>query len=90
MEALYKFIQKTLKYPTQAKRMGTEGKVFVSFVVNKDGAISDVETIKGISTECDKEAARVVSLFPPWKVGKQNGKPVRVKYVLPINFKLAN
>jgi periplasmic protein TonB len=89
LEAMMKFIQKNMKYPAQARRMGTEGKVFVGFVVNKDGGITDVETIKGISAECDKEAARVVSLMPHWKVGKQNGKPVRVKYVLPINFKLA-
>jgi periplasmic protein TonB len=90
LEAMNKFIQKNLKYPNQARRMGTEGKVFIQFVVNKDGSITDVDAIKGISIECDKEAQRVVAMMPKWKVGKQNGKPVRVKYVLPINFKLSN
>ena len=90
IEAMVKFIQKNMKYPALARRMGVEGKVFVGFVVNKDGSITGVEIVKGISTECDKEATRVVQLMPPWKVGKQNGKPVRVKFIVPINFKLAN
>jgi protein TonB len=70
--------------------MGTEGKVFVGFVINKDGSIVDVGIVKGISAECDKEAMRVVQMMPPWKAGKQNGKAVRVKFILPINFKLSN
>ena len=70
--------------------MNMEGKVFVSFVVNKDGSISDVETIKGIWASCDKEASRVVSIMPQWIPGKQNGKAVRVKYVVPIFFRLSN
>ncbi len=89
-EAMYKFINKNVKYPAQARRMGTEGKVFVGFVINKDGSIVDVGIVKGISAECDKEAMRVVQLMPPWKAGKQNGKAVRVKFILPINFKLSN
>ena len=90
VEAMTKFIQKNLKYPNDAKRMNQEGKVFVQFVVNKDGSISDVETIKGIWASCDKEAARVVSIMPQWIPGKQNGKAVRVKYVVPIFFRLSN
>jgi periplasmic protein TonB len=90
MEAFYKFMQKNQKYPAQARRMGTEGKVFVQFVVNKDGTIQDVNVIKGVSAELDKEAARLIQLMPAWKAGKQNGKAVRVKFVLPVNFKLSN
>ncbi len=89
-EAMMKFIQKNMKYPPQARRMGTEGRVFVGFVVNTDGKITDVQTVKGISMDCDKEAARVVQMMPPWKAGKQNGRPVRVRFVLPVNFKLAD
>jgi protein TonB len=89
-EAMVKFIQRNLKYPKLAMRQGTEGKVFVSFVVNKDGSITDAEIAKGISADCDAEAKRVVMLMPPWKVGKQNGKPVRCKFILPVSFKLSN
>jgi protein TonB len=89
-EAMYKFINKNVKYPAQARRMGTEGKVFVGFVINKDGSIVDVAIVKGISAECDKEAMRVIQMMPPWKAGKQNGKAVRVKFILPINFKLSS
>jgi protein TonB len=89
-EAMMKYFSKNIRYPKLAQRMGTEGKVFVSFTVNKDGSITDVEAVKGISAECDKEATRVVQIMPPWKVGKQNGKPVRVKFVLPVSFKLNN
>ncbi len=90
MEALNKFISKNVKYPAQARRMGTEGKVFVSFVINKDGTLEDVSVVKGISAECDKEAMRVVQMMPNWKPGKQNGKAVRVKFIYPFNFKLSN
>jgi protein TonB len=88
-EALAKFIGKNMKYPAQARRMGIEGSVFVSFVVDKEGNISDPQVIKGISADCDKEAIRVVKAMPPWKPGKQNGKPVKSRFVLPIKFRLA-
>ena len=68
--------------------MGDDGTVYVRFVVSKDGSISEVKTIRGISADCDKEAMRVVSMMPPWRPGKQNGKPVFVRFVLPIKFKL--
>ena len=87
-EAMAAFIKKNLKYPASARRMGVEGKVYVQFVVNKDGNITDVKTLRGISDDCDKEAERIVKAMPPWKAGKQNGKPVRVSFVLPIVFKL--
>lgn len=90
MESMMKFIQKNMKYPAQARRMGTEGRVFIGFVVNLDGKITDVNTVKGISMDCDKEAARVIQMMPPWKPGKQNGRAVRVRFVLPVNFKLAD
>lgn len=89
MEALVKFLQKNVKYPAIARRMGVEGSVFVSFVVDKAGAISDIQIVKGISAECDKEAVRVVGMMPPWKPGKQNGKSVKSRFVLPVKFKLA-
>lgn len=88
-EALGKFLSKNMKYPAVARRMGIEGSVFVSFVIDKEGKISDLQVIKGISVECDKEALRVIQLMPPWKPGKQNGKAVRCRFVLPIKFKLA-
>jgi len=88
-EAMIKFLQKNVKYPAIARRMGVEGSVFVSFVIDKGGVISDVQVIKGISAECDKEAQRVIKLMPPWKPGKQNGKAVRCRFVLPVKFKLA-
>ena len=88
MGAFYEYVGKKLKYPAQAKRMGIEGKVFVEFVIEKDGSITDVKAIKGIGGGCDQEAERILSSAPKWKPGKQRGKPVRQKMVLPINFKL--
>lgn len=88
MSAFYQYVQKNLKYPSQARRMGIEGKVFVQFVVNVDGTLTDVQAIKGIGAGCDDEAVRVVKGSPKWEPGKQRGKPVRVRMVLPITFKL--
>lgn len=88
MPAFYKYVADKMKYPAQARRMGIEGKVFVEFVINKDGSITDVKTIKGIGAGCDEEAVRVVQSAPAWSPGKQRGKPVRQKMVLPITFKL--
>ena len=87
-EAMMNFIKKNMRYPASARRMGVDGTVYVSFVVSKDGSISEVKTIRGISADCDQEAMRVVSMMPPWRPGKQNGKPVFVRFVLPIKFKL--
>lgn len=88
MQAFYEYVGKNMKYPSQARRMGIEGKVFVQFVVDKDGSLSDVQAIKGIGAGCDEEAVRVVKSAPKWKPGKQRGQPVRVRMVLPITFKL--
>ncbi len=88
LEAMYKYLSKNVKYPASARRMNIEGSVFVGFVVDADGRISDASIIKGISADCDKEALRVVQAMPRWRPGKQSGRPVRVKYVLPIKYKL--
>lgn len=88
MPAFYKYVSEKMKYPAQARRMGVEGRVFVEFVVNRDGSIVDVKAIKGIGAGCDEEAVRVVQSAPSWKPGKQRGKPVRQKMVIPIIFKL--
>ena len=88
MAAFYEHVNKTIKFPRQAQALGIEGRVFVQFVVGKDGALTDVHVIRGIGGGCDEEAIRVVQLAPKWKAGKQRGKPVRVKMVLPIIFKL--
>ena len=87
-EAMINFIKKNLRYPASARRMGVDGTVYVQFVVSKDGSISEVKTIRGISADCDREAERVVKAMPAWKPGRQNGKPVFVRFVLPIKFKL--
>ena len=87
-EAMMNFIKKNMRYPASARRMGIDGTVYVSFVVGKDGHINDVKVLRGISADCDKEAVRVVQQMPPWKPGKQNGKPVFVRFNLPIKFKL--
>ncbi len=88
MPAFYKYVGEKMKYPAQARRMGVEGKVFVQFVIGKDGSISDVKIIKGIGAGCDEEAARVMQSAPAWNPGKQRGKPVKQRYTLPIQFKL--
>jgi protein TonB len=90
ISAFYEYVGKKMqgKYPAQARRMGIEGKVFVEFVINKDGSIVDVRAMKGIGAGCDELAVKVVQEAPKWKPGKQRGKPVRQKMVLPITFKL--
>ena len=88
LNAFYQYIGKKIKYPRQANRMGIEGRVFVEFVVEKDGTLSNITAISGIGGGCEEEAERVVALAPRWNPGKQRGKAVRQKIVLPINFKL--
>jgi periplasmic protein TonB len=90
MTAFYSFVKQSLKYPTPAKRMDIEGKVFVQFIVERDGSLTDVQAIKGIGGGCDEEAIRVVTACPKWKPAKQRGKPVRQRMILPITFKLAS
>lgn len=88
MSAFYQFVQKKLKYPAQARRMGIEGKVFVQFVVDKEGNLTEVKAVKGIGAGCDLEAERVIRSAPKWKPGKQRGRAVKVRMILPITFKL--
>ena len=87
MEAFYKFVGKELNYPSQASRMGIEGRVYVQFVVDEKGAVSDVKAVKGIGHGADEEAVRVIKLTK-WNPGKQRGRPVKVRMVMPIVFKL--
>ncbi len=86
--AFMKFLQKNIKYPSQARRMDIEGRVFVQFIVGADGSVSQVEVLKGLGAGCDEEAVRVISKSPNWIPGKQRGKPVRVRIVVPLIFTL--
>ena len=88
MTAFYKYVGDKIKYPAQARRMGIEGRVFVQFVIDKDGSITEVVAVKGIGAGCDEEAVRILQGSPKWKPGKQRGKPVKQRMVLPITFKL--
>ena len=85
-----KWIAKNVKYPVLAMENGIQGKVFIQFVIERDGSITDVKVVRGVDASLDKEAVRVVQSMPKWKPGKQRGKPVRVAYTLPINFQLSN
>ena len=87
---LMSYLSKSIKYPVVAQENGIQGRVTVAFVVNKDGSIVDAEVVRGIDASLDKEALRVINSMPNWKAGKQRGKPVRVKYTLPVNFRLQN
>jgi protein TonB len=84
--AMMKFIQKKIRFPKAPQRQGIDGTVFVRFIINGDGSVSDVEVIKGVHPDYDKEAIRVISMLPSWKGGRHNGMPVRVRMVLPIKF----
>ena len=86
--ALSEYISKSIEYPEIAEKRGIEGRVLLSFVVEPDGSITNVKVIKSINPSLDKEAERVVSSMPNWIPGKQNGSPVRVKYKVPVKFKL--
>ena len=87
-DALVKFLQTHIKYPREAIKKNLEGKVYVGFVVEKNGKLNQVEIRKGVNELLDQEAIRVVSSMPDWQPGFQKGKPVRVQFVLPISFKL--
>jgi len=88
MEAMMKFLQKKLRYPTSAQKLKEQGTVYVSFIISSAGEVTNVEIVKGFYRDCDKEAVRVISLMSKWKPGLQNKMPVAVKMVLPIKFKL--
>ena len=88
LDSLYNFIYSNLRYPQSAMRYKLEGRVFITFVVEKDGSITNVRILRDIGGGCGQEAKRVVEMMPKWIPGKQNGKTVRVQYNLPITFKL--
>ena len=85
---LMEYVGKNIKYPQIARETGIQGRVFVNFVVEPDGSVSNVTVLRGIGGGCDEEAMRVVKNMPKWKPGKQRGKAVRVQYMLPVNFRL--
>lgn len=87
-EALYQFIASNIQYPEAAKADGKGGMVYLTFVIETDGTISDVKVLRSPHPALGEEAVRVVRLMPKWKPGKQRGKKVRVQYNLPINFQL--
>lgn len=88
VQKLYEFIGNNIKYPQMARENGIQGKVFIKFVVWKDGSIRDVQVARGIGGGCDEEAIRVVKAMPNWKPGKQRNQPVPVYFNLPISFNL--
>ena len=88
MAAFNEYVKDNLKYPEKARKMGIEGKVFVQFVVNKEGQLTDVVSVKGIGAGCDEEAVKVVKNSPSWKPGLQRGQKVAVRMILPVAFKL--
>lgn len=86
--ALMSYISKNIKYPSIATENGIQGRVICTFVINRDGKVTNAEVIRSVDPSLDKEALRVINNMPAWKPGKQRGKPVRVKYTLPIVFRL--
>lgn len=88
VQGLLKYMRETIKYPAQARQDTIQGRVLVTFVINKDGSIVEPEVVKSAHPLLDEEALRMVEKMPAWKPGEQNGKPVRVKYTIPVNFRL--
>ena len=86
--AMLKYIMENIKYPEQAMKEGIQGRVTVRFIVEKDGRVSNVRLLRSVQPALDKEAIRVVKSMPKWTPGKHNGKPVRVRFNLPVMFKL--
>ena len=86
--ALFEYLSQNIKYPSVAEENRVQGHVLVTFVVERDGTITDVRVVKSVDPSLDKEAQRVVNSMPRWIPGKQNGSPVRVKYTVPVTFKL--
>lgn len=84
-----KFLQKNLHYPKAAQEQNMQGKVYVSFIIERDGRLSDITVVRKVGFGFDEEALRVLKIAPAWKPGRQNGQAVRVRYVVPINFQLA-
>ncbi len=90
MGELMKFIQRNIRYPKEAQDQGKQGRVIVVFVVEKDGSITDAEVLKPVDPLLDAEALRIVNMMPKWTPGKQRGKEVRVRFTIPVTFRLSN
>jgi protein TonB len=88
IQALMAFISSKMRYPAMARESNIQGRVYVSFIVEKDGSVSNIQLLRGIGGGCDEEAIRVVGAMPQWQPGRQNGRAVRVAYNLPIRFSL--
>ena len=88
MAGLMKWLSNNIQYPAKAREEGTQGRVTMQFVVNRDGSISDAQVLRGVDPNLDKEALRLINSMPKWKPGMQRGKPVRVRYSVPVNFRL--
>jgi len=88
IQKFYDFLGNKIKYPNAAKEAGTQGKVIMTFVVEKDGSLTDIKVLREPGNGLGDEATRVMKLAPKWKPGIQNGKPVRVQYTIPVNFSL--
>lgn len=89
-KAMYEFISKNIRYPAKAVDANISGKVYVNFVIDKKGNVTNVNVIRGIGYGCDEEVIRVISLMPVWTPGKQKGRKVKVSFNIPINFNLKN
>lgn len=87
-EARIRFLSENIRYPQMARESGIQGTVFVTFVVERDGSVTDVRILRGIGGGCDEEAIRVIKAMPKWNPGKQRGRPVRVQFNMPIRFTL--
>ena len=87
-KTMLKYLSKNLAYPEAAARAKVQGKVFLSFLIDETDKLSEIKILKGIGYGCDEEAIRLTKLMPPWKPGRQNGKPVAIRYQLPIRFVL--
>jgi TonB family protein len=86
MQQLYQFVSHEIRYPVEARQAGVGGKVFVEFIIDKDGSVKDIRTVKGIGHGCDEEAERVIAGMPVWQPGMQRGQAVAVKMILPVTF----
>lgn len=87
-QKMLEYLAKNIRYPDKAVELGIEGKVIVSFIVNEMGKVEEAQVVKKLDPSLDKEALRVVNNMPNWTVGRQNGKPVRVRMNLPVTFRL--
>ena len=88
MDKFYKYLSKAIRYPSMAQEQGVQGKVFLSFIIEKNGTLTDIKVVKTLGAGTDEEAVRVLKGSPKWMPGIQNGKEVRVKYNIPISFSL--